>query len=519
MRGGRLKVALILVPFVVAQSGCSVISYREANKFLESQQYIAAEQAFKNILERHPNDPRAMQGLHQSREGVIDKRLLEVRFLRLAGNADEALDSLKSIVDDENNWQLFPRGPVFFTQREETKEALKRVSTVVHEQLTSHHPVPAKLYLEKYSALFGQGEPAKSFGALNGETQSEGKSTCLRFAKSADKSQVYFRQFVSRYCSYWGQPVANIGVEEDSLAGVRLYKGLLVDWDAPDLPTEMTQSMSNDLEEALHASPFFHPKGQLTLRVRAKAQFADHRAQEPVSLTQEYTTQEPYTSYEPVMKSRQVAHEAVETVMRSRQVAYQDYEYQYDYYSRRTYRVPVTRYRTEYYYENVPTVKYETEFYYENEPVTRYKTVPHAYEYQGTEYRQNLTLLIDAKAGVERNELPLSVNKQESFHGISHNENLPDIGLYPKPVQWAQPVEWIHQNTQVMKPGFEDKLRQLWVESFCRPKKSNQSDALLSETVHKCLRSGRGDEFGFVDQWFKNNVGLAFADAPTVLKN
>ena len=191
MKFERAGPPLFLATFLFI-GGCS-FQQRDAARYLEQGQYIAAEQAYKNILAEKPLDPRALEGIHRAREGLIDKRLLEVRFLRLAGNYDEALEALGQVLDDENSWKLYPRGAVFFTQREEQHEELKRAVEVIYKLLDSNHPVPARLYYEKRKHIFEQGETLTDYKTLGIQIDSHGKKSCSNFLAGISKSQPYYQ--------------------------------------------------------------------------------------------------------------------------------------------------------------------------------------------------------------------------------------------------------------------------------------------------------------------------------------
>lgn len=498
--------------------GCS-LQLREANSFLEHQQYVAAEQAFKNILAKDSTNPRALEGLHRSREGVLDKRLLEVRFLRLAGNHDEALETLGKVIDDENAWKLYPRGPVFFTQREEVRAALMHASNIIYADLKKNHPVPARRFYERHMDIFGQGDTLKRYGEIREDIYSQGKKTCEDFRKGAAQSQVYYGQFLNRYCGYWDKELLSNLTGGISDFNSRLYGSVTVKWGSETLPAEITNGLSEIIQNGLQRTPFYDPKGRRKLEVRATAEFKDLRKKAQVDLTQEYTTQEPYTAYVPVMKSRQVPYQTTEAVMKQREVPYTVTEYEYNYYTRQSSPVQKTYYRTKYYTEYESVTKYKTEYYTETEATTRYKTVPHAYNYVGTEYRQNLILLINAKSSVNGNPIVIAVNRQDSAHGVAHNENIPAIGLTPRGVDLIEPVEWIRGKSTELESSLESKLQQLWADTYCRSKKEGSLGAADGEAVHRCLRSSRGGEFGFVDQWYKTYVGIPYSDAKQIFRD
>ncbi len=498
--------------------GCST-AHQTAKKHLQSGDYTASEQAYDNILRADPSDPAAREGIQKAREGIINKRLLSIRFARLAGNHNEALGSLSQLMDDQINWKVYPSGPVFFTQQEELKEALVHTSKIIEAHLKSGYPVPARLYFERHKNIFWQGKTLGAYEKLGAKIDVQGKKSCDVLILGATRTQVYYQKFLEKYCNYWSDTKTGVPTHENDQFLSQLYGSVSVNSKIADLPAEITGEFLAEFQDALQRTPYYSPKGKRNLTIAISGAFSDSRQKSPARLTQEYTTQEPYTAYVPVMKSRQIPYESSELVMRSRQEAYSCTKYEYDWQTGRSYNVHTTCYRTQYYNESVPTTAYRTEYYTENEPVTRYRVIPHAYNYSGIEYRQNLVLLINAGMLVDENEILLAVNEQETAQGIAHNENIPDIGLSPKQMNLIEPVEWIKTKSTKLGTSLSSKLQLLWEKSYCKPRKQARSAADSGEVVHKCVKANGGDGYEFVDQWFKTYTGLPYAEAKALFRD
>ena len=513
------KIRIPVLFFVILTvSGCS-LQYRKAKKFLQNGEYIAAEQAYKNILEKSPKDPEALEGLHSARENIIDKRLLEIRYMRLAGNHDEALSAFRDLFKDEADWDLYPRGAVFFTQQEELKYALSHVTQIVDTRLAEKHPVLARQYFDGYKDIFWQGKTLDSAKSLDKKIIDSGNVSCLDFVGNVSDKTPYFAGFVRRYCSYWGSPTTSSTTISNRTAETELYGVVSLKLDSEDLPDEIKAEWNSGFQAVLENSPFYGPGVKHELPVQLTARFKDLRNEVPVSLTQEYTTQEPYTAYVPVLKTKQVPYNTTELQMKWRSVPYSTTKYEYNYYTGRYESVPVTEYRNDSYLESVPVVKYRTEFYTETEAVTKYKTVPHAYSYAGTVYRQNLILLAEGAANVGKKKLPLVVNKQETNKGVSHHENIPDIGLTPKLIHYLNPVDWIKTNSRELSPMLQEKLDALWSELYCHSPQTGDSVGQSGELVYKCARSEKGRALEFVNQWSIANLGLPYEEASNLFKD
>jgi len=331
---------------------------------------------------------------------------------------------------------------------------------------------------------------------------------------------VYYLQFINKYCNYWGNAKPNILAELDYPQFFsKLYSSVSVKVKSKTLPTEIGDGFSVEFQKALQSTPFYNPKGNRNLSIDADASFGNEQEKSPTTLTQEYTTQEPYTAYVPVLKSKQVPYASTDLVVKTKQVPYTSYLYQYDIRTGASYSVPTTQYRTETYLDTVPTTKYRTEFYTENEPVTRYKTIPHVYTYEGLTYRQNLALVINAKTSVDKNKIVLSLNKQETAQGIAHNENLPDIGLTPKQISLIEPVDWIKSKSEILGLSLHDELQSLWIDLYCKPPEQGAAVPTSGEAVHKCIKANGGENYGFVNQWYTTYIGLPYSEAKMLFRD
>ncbi|TSA04206.1 MAG: hypothetical protein D4R81_02210, partial [Nitrospiraceae bacterium] len=118
----RLLLLLLVVGSLFL--GCNQL-HRDAQTLMEGENYGDAAKVYERILKVDPSDAKAIVGLKKARLGWIDKKLLDVRMLRLAEQAGPASELLKQIIKSEREWQFYPEGAVQYTQEEETQYAVR----------------------------------------------------------------------------------------------------------------------------------------------------------------------------------------------------------------------------------------------------------------------------------------------------------------------------------------------------------------------------------------------------------
>jgi hypothetical protein len=121
---------ILLLALMMIVGGCSSLR-KNAAELLEQKEYGDALNLYEQILKTEPNDAEALSGRTKSRLGLIQKELIEVRFLRLSGQQLRANETLLQILGRVKDWSLYPDGPVAFTQFEEMSYASRAVEKYV----------------------------------------------------------------------------------------------------------------------------------------------------------------------------------------------------------------------------------------------------------------------------------------------------------------------------------------------------------------------------------------------------
>lgn len=480
----KLRAFLFVVPaigllaLVCLLSACSSLQ-RAAKKHLERGEYEAALTLYTEILkETNPNNASALEGLRQTREGIISRRLIAIRFARLAQNLGQAIESLRRLLEDEKKWEVYPAGAVFSTQREEIEEAFHHFSNVIDAHLDAGRPVLARLFFEKFKEVFWQGKSLPATQSLWKRIDQSGRKSCMVFTQGVTPASFYFRNFVERYCRYWSIENAIGGETRDKKDLPGFYKSVALDCKISNFPAEIGIGfLKEKFQSALEKSPYYDPLAKEALAVGLYGQFRSSLNETPVSLDHGYSVREPYTEYVKVKKKRQLPYQELVQISST----------------------PVIM---------APVTKYRAEEYYEQEPVTKFREVPKIHRFEGIGYKQDLILLINGKVQIGNHEMPINLYEADHREGVAHDTDLPAIGLFKKRKEVFETISWLKDKSHLLEFSLAERLDNQWFDLYCRPPEHGRPSA-FSEAVHKCRQGRRGMDAELVTLWFKSNIGVS----------
>jgi hypothetical protein len=207
-----------------------------AKKLLEAEQYEEAEALYSEILKGDPEDADAIIGASQSREKLLDSKLIQVRLARIGGNAQSSLDQLLKVVELENEWKFFPRNRVAFTQEEESIEAIKLVESKVNKINASGKPLSSDFLLAKYGKIFS-GNLSPRLNKIAVKTKALGAESCKRLRENDLDTAPYFSQFLNQYCVHWGVSSGRSPASLDNLKLRELYSHVSITANIKGLPS------------------------------------------------------------------------------------------------------------------------------------------------------------------------------------------------------------------------------------------------------------------------------------------
>jgi hypothetical protein len=486
-----MKRVLYLLPLLLAfaMSSCSSLS-KQANEMFEAGAYDDAVRTYDQVLAKDPGDADAIRGRARAREKLVDTKLIEIRKSRLAGNEQNALDMLRTIVLQENTWGFFPKGAVAYTQEEESREALRYVEGQVRAALPSQHPLRAEYLLVHYAPIFG-GELQARSNALLSLARGERKANCKRLVSASAAPGPYYTTFLQKFCGD-NAAVSKSASKNTARKYAELYRAVKATVAVEGLPREYGAAITESLREGLAKTPWFDVHGTKEWNVHVGGNYSVEQREKPEVRWHSYTVSVPYVSFEDQRKTHEVPYTTTEYRCTPNSDGSQNCTH-----------VPITRFRSEAYTETVP--------------VTRYRDEPRSQPYTGQLRSQSLALHLAAPVRFGDIARELAVNEKQDNSGFEHDNRMPDIGLYPQQANLPDAGAWLRTGLTQLAAATQAQGNAAWEERYCKPLSQNRSVAETGEQVHRCLRRNPPVLPKFVETWYEHNLGISVSQADEVI--
>ena len=468
---------LVLPFFLFAVLSCSTL-HKNAETLMEGEEFEEAAKVYAQILDRTPTDAKALVGLKKARANWIDKKLIDVRMLRLSEQAVPAIELLIKIIQLEREWQFYPEGAVQFTQQEETNFAVQLVSAQIDAWQARGHLLKARVYLEAHSPIFASPALIERFERLSGQLRQAAKEQCDSYKSHTKPSRPHLATFAKRYCGSWGISF-DAGFDVVKARAASLFREVKIIAKGFNGISDALQAQGHEsLVKELQATAWYDSEASLSLRVEVNAEFAQDHRKTIEDAVHSYAVQVPYTKMIP--QFRLVPH-----------ITYQ-------------------RFCTTYHCTSIPTTTYTYEAY--TIPVTKYRDDPRQLKYDRWRHTQTLSFHAEMFSLVGGLEIRAVHTKAENDTDTEHLHYLPDVGLYPDPLSLIDPLRWLQRQLDEAAHKWGGALSKGWIQTYCSASEGTIDEETLAEYVLRCLREGQDPQPSFADTWYKEKFGASYQD-------
>lgn len=446
---------------------------------MEGEEYAEAAKVYTRILESDPNDAKALVGLKRSRVNWIDKALLDVRMLRLSQQAGTATELLKKIIAREQEWQFYPEGAVKYTQEEETKFAVRLITSQIEAWQMRGHILKARVYLEGNRQVFATPALVARYETVTSHLVNTAREQCESYRGLSKPSLPYFMTFARRYCGSWGVSF-DAGFDVAKTRATSLFKEVkITSNDVSGIPEVLYGYGREQLRKEFEASAWYDKDAVSPLPVSLKAGFSHEHNKAVEEAVHSYTVQVPYTEMVPQM--RQIPHTTYQRMC----TAYGCTSTPFTTYTYETYMVPVTRYRAD----------------------------PRQFKYDRWRHVQALAFYAELHASLHGMEANGSRTQTERNTDTEHPHSIPHIGLSPDMLSLPNPLTWLEKQIDEATHNWGQALKKVWVQTYCTAPEVTVDEMTSAEYVFRCLRERQDHAPPFAESWFKEKLG---ADSRTV---
>ncbi len=447
----------------------------EANKLFEAGLFAESAAAYEKILDTDPENSDAKIGLAKSRSELWKKELVSIRLMRMSGNGKGALERLEELLEKTAVWDLsrFQSGDLVSAE-EEVRNGRRVLDALVREQLNDKKPVVASHYWNK----FNQVREAKKYGsyssAIYNDIQKEGQELCVRLQELISNTSFSFNNVYKAVCAFYGADAKTIALDnqqEYRFSRIDLANGLSVrSYEATS--DSQAKIILGLFDERLKKIGMFSAQSPYTLSAQLQGEFVRIYDAQPTLMAHSYREKVPFQAIE--------EYEDTEYVNRTvNGVARTDER-----------KVKKTR------------------------PVTRYRMEPRTHRYQAIKHseRLRLNMSLSAKA-LQEFSIGYAQDKDNNF--VTHEENLPHIGLTPLQSKFMVVSDWLQENYTKMSDQFIEKLALTTADKFCQAVKLNEVSKDSAENFSRCAELNPKNSAATA--WFASTFGLERAEVLRVV--
>ena len=445
---------------------------------MEGEEFEEAAKVYAQILDRTPTDAKALVGRTKARANWIDKKLIDVRMLRLSEQAVPAIELLIKIIQLEREWQFYPEGAVQFTQQEETKFAVQLISTQIDAWQARGHLLKARVYLEAHSPIFASSALIERFERLSGQLRQAAKEQCDSYKSHTKPSRPHLTNFAKRYCGSWGISF-DAGFDVVKARATSLFREIKIITKELNGISDVLQAHGHEsLVKEFQASAWYASEASRSLQVEVNAKFAQDHRRILEEAVHSYTIRMPY----------------IEMIPQFRLVPHTTYQ----------------RFCATYSCASMPITTYTYESY--RVPVTKYHDDPRQLKYDRWRHTQLLSFQAEVFSSVGGVAARAVYTKTENDTDTEHQYYNPDVRLYPDPLSLIDPLRWLQKQLDEAAHKWGGALSKGWIQMYCNASETTTDEETLAEYVFRCLREEQDPPPSFADTWYKEKFGAPYQD-------
>lgn len=462
VRHFKFPLVILTLLMLTIFSSCSSRLKKGQNMLVEKN-YAEALQIFEELVAKDPKNEEAVLGLRQARTGVIDQNLIQVRLLRMGSNANESLEMLKTIFDQQNSWQVFPTGAVAFTQKEEVGYAFVTLKKELRASLDQKLALRSSYLVQRYSFMFDERQK-NEIQTYKAEAETQGQKLCRDERKTQSQAAPFWSAFVDKICSYYR--VVRSAKDKPQKWNFNLYRSLETQFSENKVDFEQPARIAESAVKSFQSTAWFDPESSKALKATLRTQYRYAHAQAPRSLTHYYTVKVPYTVYH----TQQVMNPSTNQMEQK--------------------SVPQTAYREE----------------------------SRSLNYEAIEHSLSTEMNIQSTVAGADFSFEFPFNKSEIGGGIESFSENREIHLAKQNPNNVHPSSFFYGKfLQAFADETKKRLVEKYVQLFCAPI-SIQSDPILkSDYSLKCLRQTKAAPPDAVAHWSREAYSLEVAQLDELL--
>ncbi len=431
-------------------TGCASLT-DQGREALAKGEVENALSLFQRATKANATDGEALEGLRKAQQAWIERKLIDVRLFRLANNFGESENLLLKLIQNENEWQVFPSQVAFATQTEEINYFAGRTRSRIKGFIEKKNPLGAQSEFLRNRFILEKAMSA-NVSALENSIYDAGKSFCVESEKSLKDYEFYTHKWLVQSCKVWKYPVKDRKLKNS----VALFADLKTNSKVENLSLELTNSLDQNIRTAFLKSKWHDPAGVSILTAGVVGEFKSKTLESEVRRSAPYTVQVAYE--EESIRAVQPKENSNGGLIAVLGLLFG---------SSANERVVPNGNGT----EKVYTTRYRPEIRY------------HYYDAVETKSLK----VLDGKLHTSLNNQKIISTIAGDYKSIQdkHSENFPEAGLKPANPQFITDQEWITSMGGIWIQKLTAELQNYWLHNFCNELIANKSFS-EREQMNRC---------------------------------
>lgn len=441
-----------------------------AQKLYDAGLYAESAEAFERILESEPDNTDAKLGLAKSRSELWKKELVSIRLMRMSGNGKGALERLEELLEKTSSWDLskFQSGDLVSAE-EEVRNGRRVLDLLMRSQINDKKPIVAISLWSKFNRV----REAKQFGsyssAIYEDIQKEGRLLCDKLNQLTSNTSFSFNDIQKSVCAYYGAEAKNIDLDfQKDYRYARLnLAGEIVSQNYQASSDSQIKIIQTQLDEHLKNARLFSSQSPKILDVNVQGRILRQYFMQPTMMAHSYQDKVPYQAIE----------------------EYEDTEFVTVYENGKPKSVPKKVKKTR--------------------RVTKYKNELKTHRYRAVKHNESMQLNLVATANAS-GEFKTGYSKDKINNFVTHEENLPQIGLTPKEPQFLVVSDWLQEHYKAMTKEFISRLKTITADQFCQAVQGSRDTSTVAENFSRCAELEPANPAAIA--WFTSTFGMKRAE-------
>lgn len=451
---------------------------------LEAGRTEEALSIFQKLTEKEDVPSEAREGLRKAQQQWIERKLIDVRLLRLGENIGGSESLLKEIVQRQTEWQSFPTRVAYATQMEEIQLYSERVKERIYNAVKQKNPLLAQFEYNTHQFILNKAL-TENTSKLQNQIFKEAEDFCNQESKQIQSTDYFKQIWLLGTCRIWGLKLK----EKKVSSSVRFFKNIVPKIQIQNLDQKETDVLSQHLTKAFQNSKWYKPDGAFDLLAELKGEFTSEVKEKDVIRTARYFVDVPYEEtykrVRDVKEKNESGFGALLGVLFSSSSS-----------------------------ERVTNNGDGTETVH----VTKYYKEKKDYPYKVVEVRASKNLDGEIVYSLDRQSMSYKVAEVWSLLEDRHKENFGEAGLKPHTPVIPSHEQWLASLGDNLIEKLTDSLQTEWINRFCMTLNSVKStDPKFDEMIHRCGYQINGVIPTVMNQYYLDKWKIGYNDYRSII--